>query len=73
MEKPPPPIMVDGEEEYEAEAILRHKGKGAWHFYQVFWKGHLVTEASWEPELHLRNASSLLEDYLHWVAESEPK
>ena len=72
-EKPPPPIMVDGEEEYEVEAILRHKGKGARRLYQVLWKGHPVTEASWEPESHLHNASSLLEDYLRRVAVSEPK
>ena len=26
-ERPPSPIVVDGEEEYEVEAILRHKGK----------------------------------------------
>ena len=73
VEKPPPPILVDGEEEYEVEAILRHKGKGARRLYQVLWKGHPVTEASWEPESHLRNASSLLEDYLRRVAVSEPK
>ena len=73
MEKPPPPSLVDGEEEYEMELILRHKGKGAWCLYQVLWKGHLVTEASWEPELNLRNVSSLIEDYLRRVAESEPK
>ena len=27
--RPPSPIVVDGEEEYEVEAILSHKGKGA--------------------------------------------
>ena len=72
-EKPPPPILVDGEEEYEVEAILRHKGRGARRLYQVLWKGYPVTEASWEPESHLRNASSLLEDYLRRVAETERK
>ena len=66
-------ILVDGEEEYEVEAILRHKGKGARCLYQVLWKGHPVTKASWEPELHLQNASSLLEDYLRRVAETESK
>ena len=73
VEKPPLPIMVDAEEEYEVEAILRHKSKGAQRLYQVLWKGHPVTEASWEPKSHLRNTSSLLEDYLRRVAESEPK
>ena len=53
VEKPPPPILVDGEDEYEVESILRHKGKGAQRLYQVLWKGHPMTEASWEPELNL--------------------
>ena len=73
VEQPPPPIVVDDEEEYEVEAILRHKGKGARRLYQVLWKGYPVTEASWEPESHLRNASSLLEDYLRRVAETQRK
>ena len=34
-ERPPSPVVVDGEEEYEVEAILRHKGKGARHLYLV--------------------------------------
>ena len=73
VEKPPPRVLVDGEEEYEVQATLRHKGKGARRLYQVLWKGHPVTEASWEPELNLHNACSLLEDYLRRVAESESK
>ena len=35
VEKPPPPILVDGEEEYEVESTLRHKGKGTRRLYQV--------------------------------------
>ena len=38
-ERPPSPIVVDGEEEYEVEAILRHKAKGARRLYLVMWKG----------------------------------
>ena len=34
-ERPPSPIVVDGEEEYKVEAILRHKGKGARRLYLV--------------------------------------
>ena len=34
-ERPPSPIVVDGEEEYEVEAILMHKGKGAQRLYLV--------------------------------------
>ena len=37
-EQPCPTVMVDGAEEYEVEAILRYKGKGARHLYLVMWK-----------------------------------
>ena len=74
MERPPSPMMVEGHEEYEVEAILRHKGKGAWRLYQVFWKGFPITEANWQPELHLANAPQVLEEYLHCVAtEDKPQ
>ena len=68
MERPPSSIVVDGEEEFVVEAILRHKGTGAQRLYQVLWKGYPITEASWEPESHLRNTPQILEDYLHCVA-----
>ena len=55
-EMPPPPVMVEGEEEYEVEAILRHKGRASSCLYLVLWKGYPLTEASWEPESHLKNA-----------------
>ena len=67
MERPPSPIVVDGEEEFEVEAILRHKGSSARRLYQVLWKGYPITEASWEPESHLRNAPQILEEYLRRV------
>ena len=38
VEWPPSAIVVDGEEEFEVEAILRHKGTGARRLYQVLWK-----------------------------------
>ena len=68
MRPPPSPIVVDGEEGFEVEAILRHKGTGAQRLYQVLWKGYPITEASWEPESHLRNAPQIFEDYLGCVA-----
>ena len=71
MEQPPPPVLVKGEEEYEVESILRHKGKGASRLYQVLWKGYPITEASWEPESNLLNAPDILEDYLRRVAEAD--
>ena len=66
-ERSPSTIVVDGEEEYGVEAILRHKGKGARCLYLVLWKGYPIIEASWEPELHLQNAPLILEDYLRHI------
>ena len=68
--------MVNGEEEYEVEAILRHKDKGAQRLYLVMWKRlshHSITEASWELELHLQNATLILEDYLRHVGAEDPR
>ena len=67
VERPPLSIVVDGEEEFEVEAILRYKGCGAQRLYQVLWKGYPITEASWEPESHLCNAPQILEEYLRRV------
>ena len=68
MERPPSPIVVDGEEESELDAVLMHKGTSAWRVYHVLWQGYPITEASWEPELHLHNAPQILKDYLRHVA-----
>ena len=45
-ERLPSPVMVDGEEEHQAEAILRHKGKGVRRLYLVMWKEYPIIEAS---------------------------
>ena len=68
---PPPPVLVDGNLEYEVEAILRHRGKGARRQYLVLWKGYDLSEATWEPESHLANAPDILADYLCCVQTSE--
>ena len=43
-------MVVNGEGEYEVEAILRYTGKGAWCLYLVMWKVYPITEACWKPE-----------------------
>ena len=62
--EPPPPELVEGEPEYEVEAILRHRGKGAKRQYLILWKGYPLDEATWEPESHLTHAPEILEEYL---------
>ena len=69
--KLPPPILVDGELEYEVEAIIRHRGQGARRQYLVLWKGYPLHEATWEPASHLTNAGELFADYLYRVRTQE--
>ena len=64
-------MLVDGNLEYEVEAILRHRGKGARRQYLVSWKDYDLSEATWEPESHLANAPDILADYLRRVQTSE--
>ena len=70
MERPPSPIVIEGEEEYEVEGILRHKGEGASHRYLVLWKGYPLIETSWESVSHLEHAPIILEEYLCKVDKS---
>ena len=48
----PPSEMVDGEEEYEVEAIMGHHffGQGCKLQYLVWWKGYSAADNMWEPE-----------------------
>ena len=68
MQRPPSSVVVDGEEEFKVEEILRYKGSGAQCLYQVLWKGYPISEASWEPKSHLCNAPHILEEYVRCVA-----
>jgi len=61
-QKPPPPIKINEEEEYEVEEILdkrKHYGKIQ---YLIKWKGYPLSEASWEPESNL-NCPELLKSF----------
>jgi hypothetical protein len=61
---PPEPIEVEGETEYEVEDILDCKRVGRSGIkYLVKWKGYPISEATWEPFAHVRNASDLVQDY----------
>ena len=60
----PPPDIIDGEEEYEVEAILDHRGGNHKNQqqYLVKWKGY--PETTWEPQSNLmRHASELVLQY----------
>ena len=48
----PPPEMVNGEEEFEVEAVMGHCffGKGHKLQYLIKWKGYPVTNNTWESQ-----------------------
>ena len=59
----PPPDLIDGQEEYEVEAILSHKQLGRGYSYLIKWKGYPSSDNSWEPEQNIVNAPELLSLY----------
>ena len=46
----PLPDLLEGEEVYTVEWILKHWRRGRGYQYYVLWEGYLITEASWESE-----------------------
>src|SRR5258705_8961503 len=61
---PPAPELIDGEEEYEVDHIVRHKRNkhGQWSFL-IRWKGCEPKDNSWEPASHLKNAKETVDEY----------
>jgi hypothetical protein len=64
---PPPPVEVDGEEEWEIEAIirseLRGRGRSRRIHYLVRWKGFGPEVDSWIPVEEMEHARELLEEF----------
>ena len=56
----PPPDIIDGEQEWEVERIIGHKGTTN-RQYQVKWRGY--DEMTWEPEENLEHSKGSIEDY----------
>ena len=60
----PPPDLVQGNEEFEVEAILTHRTYKNHETRSLFkWKGYDTSENTWEPESNLSNTEEELNDY----------
>ena len=59
----PPPNIIEGEEVYKVEWILKHQKQGRGYQYYVAWKGYPISEASWEPEQVFSDNGDLLTNY----------
>ncbi|QRW23208.1 Retrotransposable element Tf2 protein [Rhizoctonia solani] len=62
-ENRPPPVTVDGEEEYEVEGIVDMENRNREWFFRVKWKGYGSEENTWEPRENLKNAKKILKKF----------
>ena len=60
---PPLPEIINEEEEYEIEAIRKHRKRGNSTQYLVHWKGYSNEDDKWILESGLGHAKELLKDY----------
>ena len=61
-----PPELLPEETEYDIEAILNLRKPEDRHIpikYHVRWADFPLTEDSWEPESHLKNAQKMVQDF----------
>ena len=59
----PPPDLIDSEEEYKVDHIVSHKGSPGQRLYLTAWKGYPSSKNTWEPEVNLRHALMILQEY----------
>ncbi|PRP78085.1 hypothetical protein PROFUN_13894 [Planoprotostelium fungivorum] len=59
----PPPVVIDGEQEYEVKAILDVRKRYGKTQYLVSWKGYGPEENLWLPEDNLSNSPDLVADF----------
>ncbi|KAJ2925505.1 hypothetical protein H1R20_g11592, partial [Candolleomyces eurysporus] len=68
---PPVPEIIDGQEEFEVDAILKHKNVKGKTFYLLRWKDQPISEDSWQPEEDLEHSQELLAEY--WAKRKGPR
>jgi len=61
--RPPPEIKNDDGSEWLVEQVLNSRMHRSKLQYLVKWEGYPASEATWEPEGNLQNASQLVQDF----------
>ena len=69
---PPDPVTIDGELEYEVEAILDSKKFFNTVKYLIHWKGYDKNQRTWEPFSSITNSNKLLHEF-HTRNPSKPR
>jgi Chromo (CHRromatin Organisation MOdifier) domain len=59
----PVPDILDREEVYNVEMILKHWRRGRSYQYLIKWEGYLISEVSWEPEEAFSDDGNFLATY----------
>jgi hypothetical protein len=72
-QKQPGPIVVEGEEEWEVERIVRTRKRRGKVEYEVKWKDFDEKENTWEPLENLRNSLETVEFYFKKHPKSKGK
>ena len=69
---PQGPVVIEGEERYNVEAILNSKLTRGKLFYLVKWEGWSTEHNTWEPESHLDGSKKFIEKF-HQEHPSAPR
>ena len=59
----PPPDLIEGEEQYEVEAIQGHKRWGRDYRYLVKWANYPISDNTWQSAEDLKDALEILSKY----------
>ena len=59
----PPPEILNEEEVYNMETILKHRQQGNKYQFLIKWEGYPISEATWEPEDSFSDDGDILTQY----------